>query len=330
MRNLDSKIIGLKTMKSFNHRNIISTEHMTREEIEKILDVASFMDTILRMNKRPKLLEDKILATLFFQTSTRTRLSFESAMLRLGGGVTGFADPKSSRAIGPRAETLEDTIRTVDKYCDVIALRHFENGAAQRAADVSTVPILNGGDGQNQHPTQGLLDAYTMKKYKGQLDGITVGLVGDIARTRGMRSLLHVLGKFNLKLILVAPKEIRLSEEQRGFLEKSDLDFIETTDLKSVVQDLDVLYTTRLNKEGAMSEEEYNMLLKSYPRITPNILRNVKKDLIVMHDLPRTDELGLQISAEVDSTPYAKYFEEVQCGVAVRMALLALVLGAVQ
>jgi len=316
-------------MKTFKNRDIISTEHMTREEIEKVLETASFMDIILRMKKRPKLLEDKILATLFFQSSTRTRLSFDSAMLRLGGGVTGFADPKSSRAIGPRAEILEDTIRTVDKYCDVITLRHFENGAAQRAADVSSVPILNGGDGQNQHPTQGLLDAYTMQKYKGRLDDLTVGLVGDIARTRGIRSLLYVLGKFDLKLILVAPDEIRLSEEQRAFLNKSAVSFVETTDLKSVVHDMDVLYTTRLNKEGSKSEEEYNLLLKSYPRINPNILKNVKKDLIVMHDLPRTDDLGLQINAEVDSTPYAKYFEEVECGVAVRMALLALVLDAV-
>ena len=288
------------------------------------------MDTILRMKKRPKLLEDRILATLFFQPSTRTRLSFESAMLRLGGGIIGFADPRASRAVGSRAETLEDTIRTVDKYCDVIAIRHTENGAAQRAADVSSVPILNGGDGQNQHPTQGLLDVYTIQKYKGRLDGITVGLVGDIARTRGMRSLLHILGKFDLKLILVAPREIRLTEEQRGFLEKSDAEFVETTDLKSVVQDMDVLYTTRLNKEGAETEEEYNTLLKSYPRINLDILRNVKKDLIVMHDLPRTDELGLQINAEVDNTPHAKYFQEVECGVAVRMALLALVLGAVE
>jgi len=317
-------------MESFKNRDIISTEDMTRVEIEKVLDTAKFMETILRMKTRPKLLEDKILATLFFQPSTRTRLSFESAMLRLGGGVTGFADPRASRATGSRAETLEDTIRTVDKYCDIIALRHFENGAAQRAADVSRVPILNGGDGQNQHPTQGLLDAYTIWKYKERLDDLTVGLVGDIARTRGMRSLLYVLGRFDLNLILVAPREIRLTEEQRRFLEKGTVKFLETTDLKAVIQEMDVLYTTRLNREGAKSEDEYNKLLKSYPRINLNMLRNTKKDLIVMHDLPRTDELGLQIHAEVDSTPHAKYFDEVECGVAVRMALLALVLGAVE
>jgi aspartate carbamoyltransferase catalytic subunit len=317
-------------MASFKGLDIISTRTFTKPQILKIFDVAKSMEISIRLGTCLKLLEGKILGCLFFQPSTRTRLSFESAMQRLGGGVIGFADPSVSRAYGPRAETLEDTIRTVERYCDTIVIRHPESGVAQLAAEIARVPILNAGDGTNEHPTQGLLDAYTMWREKGRLDGLTVGLVGDIARTRGMRSLLYVLGKFNLKLILVAPTEIRLTEEQRQFLKNNAIDFTETTDLKSAVREMDVLYTTRLNKEGAKTEDEYNKLLKSYPRITLDILRNAKEDLIVLHDLPRTDELGLHIAAEVDNTPHAKYFDEVEYGVAVRMALLALILGAIE
>ncbi len=316
-------------MRSFKGRNIISTEDLPREDIEHVLDVAKSMKAILKLKTSSKLLEGKILASLFFQSSTRTRLSFESAMLRLGGTVTGFADPKVSRAFGPRAETLEDTILTIDKYCDVIAMRHFESGAAQRAANVSRVPVLNGGDGQNQHPTQGLLDTMTIWQEKGQIDGLTIGIVGDMKETRGMHSLLHCLGKFNVKLLLVGPKEVMPKPDMIEFLEKHPAQFEMTEDLMTSVPHMDVLYTTRLNQEGQPSIEAYQEILQRYPRISLETLKDAKDDLIVMHDLPRTDELGLQILEEVDATPYARYFEEVEYGVTVRMALLALTLGAV-
>ena len=317
-------------MKSFKGNDIISTEFMTKEEIEKILDVAASMNRILKMKTKAKLLEDKILAVMFFQTSTRTRLSFESAMLRLGGSVLGFADAKVSRAAGPRAETLEDTVRTVNKYCDAIVIRHPESGAAQKAADYSRVPVLNGGDGQNQHPSQGLLDALTIWSEKGTLDGLTVGIVGDMKETRGMHSLMHCLAKFNLKLLLAGPKEISPEPAMIRFLEDSACSFEVTEDVEGSIPEMDVLYTTRLNKEGADSEESYQELLQRYPRIDLQLLKNAKPDCIVMHDLPRTDELGLQILPEVDDTPHGKYFDEVEYGVAVRMAMLALVLGGVE
>lgn len=316
-------------MNNFEGKDIISTKSMTRKETEKILKVAKSMETNLKTKKRSKLLEGKILANLFFEPSTRTYLSFESAMYRLGGDVMGFADPKGSRAYGPRAESLEDTVRTVERYCDVIVLRHFESGTAQKAADVARIPIINAGDGRNEHPSQGLLDTCTIWREKGKLDGLTVGIAGDMFKTRGMHSLLYCLSKFDMNLILVAPEELRISEEMRRHLQKGSANFEETTNLEKSIKDMDVLYTTRLNKEGAKSEKDYLKLLKAYPRITLDLIAKGKGDLIVMHDLPRTDELGFQISPELDKTPHAKYFDEVEYGLNVRMALLALVLGAV-
>lgn len=317
-------------MNSLKGSDIISTKVLTRTIIEKILDTAKSMEIILHSATSAKLLEGKIMGSLFFQSSTRTRLSFESAMHRLGGSVIGFADPRTSRAYGPRAETLEDTIRTIERYCDIIVLRHPENGAAQRAADIVRVPILNGGDGTNEHPTQALLDTHTIWREKGKLDGLTVGLVGDLRSTRAMHSLAYALGKFNLKLLLISPPQLSLPPEIKKYLSENPAEFEEVADIEDAVPFLDVMYVTRLNKEGATNEEEYTKLLETYPRITLEILKKGKPDLIVMHDLPRTDEFGLQIAAEVDETPQAKYFDEVEYGVAVRMALLALTLGAIE
>jgi len=315
-------------MSGFKNRDIISTKDLTRAEIEHVLELAEWMLGVNRRRTSLKLLDGMILGSLFFQPSTRTRLSFEAAMHRLGGSVIGFASPESSRASGPRAETLEDTVRTVERYCDVIVMRHPETGAAKRAADVASVPVINGGDGTNQHPTQGLLDTFTIWKEKGTLDGLNIGMVGDLKSTRGMHSLVYCLSNFKSRLIFVSPPELRFGEDVKKHLKAKRVEYEEFTNLEDVIEELDVMYVTRLNKEGAGSA--YETLLKRYPRITLDIVKKGKKDLIVMHDLPRTDELGLQISADVDDTPHAKYFDEVEYGVAVRMALLALVLGAVE
>jgi len=315
-------------MCNFKTKDVISTQNFTRPDIERVLEEARWMLGVIERRTSLRLLDGKILACLFFQPSTRTRLSFEAAMHRLGGSVIGFASPESSRASGPRAETLEDTVRTVDRYCDVIVIRHPETGAAERAADVASVPVINGGDGTNQHPTQGLLDTFTIWKEKGTLDGLNIGMVGDLKSTRGMHSLVYCLSNFKSRLIFVSPPELRFGEDVKKHLKAKRVEYEEFTDLEDVIEELDVMYVTRLNKEGAGSA--YEALLKRYPRITLDIVKKGKKDLIVMHDLPRTDELGLQISADVDDTPHAKYFDEVEYGVAVRMALLALVLGAVE
>jgi aspartate carbamoyltransferase catalytic subunit len=314
-------------MGRFAGKDILSTERLSRDEIEEILSEAKWMLGVIERRTSLNLLAGRILATLFFQTSTRTRLSFESAMQRLGGSVLGFASADSSRATGPRAETLEDTIRTVDQYADVIVLRHPDTGAATRAAGVAVAPVLNGGDGTNQHPSQGLLDTYTIWHEKGTLDGLTIGMVGDLRSTRGMHSLVHCLSNFHSRLILVSPEQLRFDDSVKRVLKSKKVEFEEATDVDRVIKELDVMYVTRLNKEGA--GEGYEALLTSYPRITLALVNQGKKDLIVMHDLPRTDELGLQIEAEVDDSPYARYFQEMKYGVAVRMAMLALTQGVV-
>ena len=188
-------------MVAFQGRDLLSTRDLTRQEIEHILEVAKWMFKVIERRTSLKLLDGRILASLFYQTSTRTRLSFESAMQRLGGSVIGFASAASSRASGPRAETLEDTIRTVERYCDAIVIRHPETGAAKRAANVASVPILNGGDGTNQHPSQGLLDTFTIWHEKGTLDGLNIGMVGDLKATRGMHSLVYTL-PFGLAMLI--------------------------------------------------------------------------------------------------------------------------------
>lgn len=309
-------------MRDLRGCDILSTEDLTREEIEYILAEARWMLGVLHRRTSLKLMAGKVLASLFYQTSTRTRLSFESAMHRLGGNVIGFASASSSRASGPRAESLEDTIRTVDQYCDVIVLRHPDEGAACRAAEMAVAPVLNGGDGSNQHPTQGLLDTFTIWQEKGTIDGLTIGMVGDLGSTRGMHSLAHCLSNFEVRLVFVSPPELRFGKPIMKRLEGRNVEYSEYVQLEDAISEMDVMYVTRLNKEGA--GDQYETLLPSCPRVDLDVVKRGKPELIVMHDLPRSDELGLQIAAEVDATPHAKYFDEVKYGVAVRMALLSL------
>jgi aspartate carbamoyltransferase catalytic subunit len=304
----------------FEGRDIISIKDFSREEINYIFKVARIMEPLV--SKGSEMLRGKILATLFFEASTRTRLSFESAMHRLGGSTIGFAEAEIASV--KKGENLADTVRTVENYADVIALRHPLEGAARLAAEFSRVPILNGGSGAEEHPTQAMLDLYTMVKEKGKIDGLKIALAGDLRYGRTVHSLAYALSLYNIELYLVSPETLRMRREVFQTI-KERIPVIEKTSLEKIVPVVDVLYVTRIQRERFPEPAEYVKVKGSY-RIDVQALSEAKKDLIIMHPLPRVDE----IAAEVDGTPYARYFQEVRNGIVVRMALLALILGAVK
>ena len=300
-------------------RDIISPTELTKEEIEYILEQAGKADEILKKGGS-KHLDGKVLATLFYEPSTRTRLSFESAMLRLGGSVIGFSGTGGTSV--KKGENLADTIRTVERYCDAIAMRHPVEGSAKLAAEVASVPILNGGDGAHAHPTQTLLDLYTIKKEKG-LKGIKVALTGDLKYGRTIHSLSYALGVFGIDMVFVSPKELELPRDFTTRLKsKFGVKIEQKNDLSEVVGDVDVLYVTRIQKERFPDPAEYNKV-KDAHKVDLELLKKAKKGMIVMHPLPRVTE----IASEVDNTEYAKYFEQAYNGVPTRMALIANVLG---
>lgn len=272
--------------------------------------------------KGSDILRGKILATLFFEPSTRTRLSFEAAMHKLGGSTIGFAEAEIASV--RKGENLADTVRTVENYADVIAIRHPLEGAARLAAEFAKVPIINGGSGAEEHPTQALLDLYTIMKEKGEIDGLKIALVGDLRYGRTVHSLAYALSYYDVELYLVSPESLKMRrevlEEIRGKIPVN-----EETDIRKVVPHLDVLYVTRIQKERFPDPAEYIKVKGSY-KIDLETLSKAKKDLIVMHPLPRVDE----IASEVDGTPHARYFQQVWNGIVTRMALLALILGAVK
>ncbi|MEM3726517.1 MAG: aspartate carbamoyltransferase [Candidatus Bathyarchaeia archaeon] len=304
----------------FEGRDIISIKDFSREEISYIFDVAKKMEPIA--TKGSDILKGKILATLFFEPSTRTRLSFEAAMHKLGGSTIGFAEAEIASV--KKGENLADTVRTVENYADVIALRHPLEGAAKLAAEFSKVPIINGGSGAEEHPTQALLDLYTIEKERGKIDGLKVALVGDLRYGRAVHSLAYALSLFNVELYLVSPESLKMRREVLQTI-KNRVSVTESTSLEKIVRVIDVLYVTRIQKERFPDPAEYAKVKGSY-RIDLKTLSGAKEDLIILHPLPRVDE----ITAEVDKTPYARYFQQVWNGIVVRMALLALTLGAVK
>jgi aspartate carbamoyltransferase catalytic subunit len=304
----------------FEGRDIISIKDFSRDEINHVFKVAKTMEPLAQ--KGSEMLRGKILATLFFEASTRTRLSFESAMHKLGGATIGFAEAEIASV--KKGENLADTIRTVDNYADVIALRHPLEGAARLAAEFSKVPIINGGSGAEEHPTQALLDLYTMVKEKGGIEGLKVALVGDLRYGRTVHSLAYALSLYKIELFLVSPETLRMRREVLQTI-KERIPVTEKTSLEKIVPIVDVLYVTRIQKERFPDPAEYAKVKGSY-RIDLETLREAKKDLAILHPLPRLDE----IATEVDSTPYARYFQQVRNGIVVRMALLALILGAVK
>ena len=304
----------------FEGRDIISIRDFTREEIDYILKIAQAMEPLAQRGS--DMLRGKILATLFFEPSTRTRLSFEAAMHKLGGSTIGFAEAEIASV--RKGENLADTVRTVENYADVIAIRHPLEGAARLAAEFAKVPIINGGSGAEEHPTQALLDLYTIMKEKGRIDGLKIALVGDLRYGRTVHSLAYALSYYDVELYLVSPESLKMRREVLEEI-KEKIPVAEETDIKKVVPLLDVLYVTRIQKERFPDPAEYIKVKGSY-KIDLETLSKAKKDLIVMHPLPRVDE----IAAEVDGTPHARYFQQVWNGIVTRMALLALILGAVK
>ncbi|RLI85300.1 MAG: aspartate carbamoyltransferase [Archaeoglobales archaeon] len=293
-------------------KHLISIEDLEREEILQILKKAEGFERIAR-GRKSKLLEGKILANLFFEPSTRTRMSFEVAMKRLGGDVVNLtAQEISSIAKG---ETLADTVKVISKYVDVIVIRHPLEGSARFASEHSEVPVINAGDGAGQHPTQTLLDLYTIMKECGGLDGLKIALMGDLKYSRTVHSLIKALNMFDNRIYLISPETLRLPEE---FLDEIDAEEVE---LEDVIDEIDVLYVTRIQRERFPDEEEYMRVAGSY-RITRETLRRAKDSLIIMHPLPRVDE----IDVEVDGMKCAKYFDQAFYGVPVRMAILCEVL----
>ena len=302
-------------MKRKKNRNLINITDLSKEEINDLIKVAN--DIIANGDKYSHKCDGKILATLFFEPSTRTRLSFESAMLRLGGKVLGFSESSSSSTA--KGETLADTIRVVSGYADIIAMRHPKEGAPTVAANNSIVPVINAGDGGHNHPTQTLTDLLTISREKKRLDNLTIGLCGDLKFGRTIHSLISAMSRYeNIKFILISPNELKIPDYiKTEVLEKNNIEYIETDSLEEYMSDLDILYMTRVQKERFFNEADY-MRLKDYYILDNNKLKKAKKDLSILHPLPRVNE----ISTEVDEDKRAKYFEQAYNGVYIRMALI--------
>ncbi len=300
-------------------RNLISIHDLDREQIDEILDVAAKMESV--SVKRSKDLESKIMAVLFFEPSTRTRLSFESAMLRLGGSILGFAEAGTSSA-GGKGETLADTIRTVERYADIIVMRHPLDGSARVAAEFSSIPVINAGSGSEEHPTQALLDLYSIKKLKGKIDGLTISLCGDLKYGRTVHSLGMGLSHYDVKINLVAPQQLRMKPAIIDEMKKAGVEVVQVDAVKEAIQDVDVVYMTRIQKERFPDVREYDKV-KGRFRIGSAEAELLRDDAIILHPLPRVDEL----SSNIDHLPQAKYFDQVYNGVILRMAILKMILG---
>ena len=304
----------------FKGRDIISIKDFNRKEIDYILKTAEAIEPLAKSGS--DMLHGKMLATLFFEPSTRTRLSFEAAMHKLGGSAIGFAEPEIASVT--KGENLADTIRVVENYADIIALRHPLEGAARLAAEFAQIPIINAGSGAEEHPTQALLDLYTILKEKNQIDRLNIALIGDLRYGRTVHSLAYALSLYDVKLHLISPELLRMRREVLDTIKKK-IEVAERTGMEEVLPEIDVLYMTRIQKERFADMAEYAKVKGAY-KIDCDVLENVKKDMVIMHPLPRVDE----IADEVDATPHARYFQQVWNGIVVRMALLALILGATE
>ena len=296
-------------------KHVIESQQFSRSLLEELFTQT---DEIKREQHRfSGRLNGRVMAALFYEPSTRTRLSFEAAMLRLGGQTMG-TDNAREFSSAAKGETLEDTIRIVSGYADVIVLRHNEEGAAKRAAAVSTVPIVNAGDGPGQHPTQALLDLYTIREELRRIDGIRIAMVGDLANGRTVRSLTYLLSKFkDLKIWFVAPPQVAMRDDLKTHLTEHNVPWVETEDLDSVLPEVDVVYQTRIQKERFTDPDAY-AAVKGIYKIDSRALGLMRKYAIVMHPLPRVDE----IDPEVDADPRAAYFRQAHNGLQIRMALL--------
>ncbi|BBI31142.1 aspartate carbamoyltransferase [Cohnella abietis] len=301
-------------MKKLYH--VLGAKQFAKEELEQLFDEAQAMEGIVARGGDRRH-EGRIMTTLFFEASTRTRLSFESAMHRLGGSVIGTENAAQfSSAI--KGETLEDTIRIISGYSDVFVMRHTEIGAAQRAAKVSGIPVINAGDGAGEHPTQALLDAYTIRKEFGKIDGLKIAMVGDLAYGRTVHSLSYILANYqDVMIYYISPDNVRIPDNVKKYLDEKGIRYQETNDLDSVAGTIDVLYQTRIQKERFPSLEEYEKASGQFI-VDAELLSRMRKDTIVLHPLPRAGE----ITEEVDSDPRAAYFRQAVNGLYIRMALI--------
>lgn len=297
-------------------KSLISIQDFTKDEILHILDVAKEFEK----NREQNFLAGKVIACLFFEPSTRTRLSFEAAVNRLGARVIGFPDAKNTSVT--KGETLEDTIKIVSNYVDMIVMRHPQEGAAAIAAGVSPVPVVNAGDGSNQHPTQTLLDMYTIRQTQGRLDNLKINMVGDLKYGRTVHSLSQAMSDFSPEFVFTAPDELKMPSKYLKFLDEKHIPYEETDSLEAHLNDCDILYMTRVQQERFPSKEDYDRVKNVY-ELTASMLSGVKPNMKILHPLPRITE----ISTDVDDTPYAYYFEQARNGMYVRMAVIAYLLG---
>ncbi len=297
-------------------KNIISISEFSRDDLELIVNTAKKLKT----SPRNDLLKNKLIASCFFEASTRTRLSFETAIQRLGGRVIGFSDANST-SLAKKGETLADSLRIITSYADALVMRHHHEGAARLATDVSPVPIINAGDGSNQHPSQTILDLFTIYETQGALDKLNVAFIGDLKYGRTVHSLAQALSLYNARLFLVSPESLAMPEYLLDELENKNIEYHICPTIESVIPEVDILYMTRVQKER-FDETEYSHLRAKFI-LTPEILQKAKPNLKVLHPLPRIDE----ITIEVDQTPYAYYFQQAANGVYARQAILSLVLN---
>ena len=297
-------------------KSLISITDLTKDEIIRITELAAYFEE----HPDEPLLNGRVIASLFFEPSTRTRLSFESAINRLGARVICFSDTTNTSV--SKGETFHDTIQVISNYCDMIVMRHSLEGAPRYASEFSKVPIVNAGDGANQHPSQTLLDLYSIKKTQGTLDGINIMMIGDLKYGRTVHSLLQALSHFNTKFTFVAPPELRMPEEYKQFLRDKGLEFTETTEIGDAINEADIVYMTRVQRERFTDPMEYERVKNVYV-LKNSMLDNTKDNMRILHPLPRVGE----IAYDVDQNPKAYYFNQTENGVYTRMAIISYLLG---
>ena len=301
------------------NRSLVSIDDLTTEEVLKILDLAEEFEK----NPVQKLLEGKVIATLFFEPSTRTRLSFESAINRLSGKIIGFADANSSSV--SKGETLNDTIRIINNYCDLIVMRHPVEGSARFASEIATVPVINAGDGANQHPTQTMLDLYSIRKTQGTLNNLNIFMVGDLKYGRTVHSLMMAMSRWNATFNFISPEELKMPDEYKLYLENLGLKYYEHNDFTDIISRADIIYMTRVQKERFSDPIEYEKVKNVYV-LRNSMLKNTKPNMRILHPLPRVNE----IDQDVDKNHKAYYFEQALNGVFARQAILCSLLGIIK
>ena len=300
-------------------KNLVSINDFSRDEILKIMELAARFEA----DPHQQVLSGKVIASLFFEPSTRTRLSFESAINHLGGRVIGFSGTENTSV--SKGETFNDTIMTISNYCDMIVMRHYIEGAARYAGEISKVPVVNAGDGANQHPSQTLLDLYSIKKTQGRLDNINIVMIGDLKYGRTVHSLLQALSHFNPTFTFVAPEELKMPDEYKQFLQEKGIPYTETQHIEGSLDKADIIYMTRVQRERFSDPMEYERVKNIYV-LKNSMLDNTKETVRILHPLPRVNE----IDTDVDTNPKAYYFQQTENGMYTRMAIISYLLGAVK